>query len=192
MCESTVSEEPIDADDLLEDPRTDAEALCLCGLLWAPADAAQQVVAVLTAEDFPRPIYGELFETIAAHVRAGTLHDPASIAAHLAQTGKAAGHHGTLLSRALSEATTAGAGPEAAGHYARAVVAAAYRRGVLRRRRRHHPSRSRTSTRPALQPPAEHRPRTPHRHRTPGPHPHRAELSGQPPPEGGRSHPVKG
>ncbi len=43
MCESTVSDEPIDADDLLEDPRTDAEALCLCGLLWAPADAAQQV-----------------------------------------------------------------------------------------------------------------------------------------------------
>jgi len=51
MCESTVSEEPIDADDLLEDPRTDAEALCLCGLLWAPADAARQVVAVLTAAD---------------------------------------------------------------------------------------------------------------------------------------------
>jgi len=129
MCERTVSEEPIDADDLLEDPRTDAEALCLCGLLWAPAEAARQVVGVLTAADFHRPIYGELFETIAAHVRAGTLHDPASIAAHLTQTGKAAGHHGTQLSRALSNATTAGAGPEAAGHYARAVVAAAYRRG---------------------------------------------------------------
>jgi len=108
MCESTVSDESIDADDLLEDPRTDAEALCLCGLLWAPAEAARQVVAVLTAADFHRPIYGELFETIAAHVRAGgTLHDPASIAAHLTQTGKAGraprnptqpgtvrGHHG--------------------------------------------------------------------------------------------------
>jgi replicative DNA helicase len=129
MCERTVSDEPIDADDLLEDPRADAEALCLCALLWAPAAAARQVVVVLTAADFQRSIYGELFETIAAHVRAGTLHDPASIAAHLTQTGRAAGHHGTRLSRALSDATTAGAGPEAAGHYARAVVAAAYRRG---------------------------------------------------------------
>jgi len=72
MCESTVSEEPIDADDLLEDPRTDAEALCLCGLLWAPADAARQVVAVLTATDFHRPIYGELFDAVAAHVQSGT------------------------------------------------------------------------------------------------------------------------
>jgi len=129
MCERTVSDEPIDADDMLEDPRADAEALCLCALLWTNTETAQQVVVVLTAADFHRPIYGELFEMIAAHVRAGILHDPASIAAHLTQTGRAAGHHGTRLSRALSDATTAGAGPEAAGHYARAVVAAAYRRG---------------------------------------------------------------
>jgi replicative DNA helicase len=87
------------------------------------------VVAVLTVEDFNRPIYGELFAVIAAHVRGGTPHDPAAVAAHLTQTGKAAGHHGTQLSRALSDATTAGAGPQAAGHYARAVAAAAYRRG---------------------------------------------------------------
>ncbi len=45
------------------------------------------------------------------------------------QNEQAAGHHGTQLSRALSDAATAGAGPGAAGHYARAVAAAAYRRG---------------------------------------------------------------
>jgi len=29
------AEEPIEVEDLLEDPRTDVEALCLCTLLWA-------------------------------------------------------------------------------------------------------------------------------------------------------------
>jgi len=72
-------------------PRTDSEALCLCALLWAALEPARQVVAVLSAEDFNRPIYDDLFETIAAHVRASTPHDPAIIAAHLTQLGKPPG-----------------------------------------------------------------------------------------------------
>ncbi len=34
------AEEPIEVEDLLEDPPTDVEALCLCALLWAPTDTA--------------------------------------------------------------------------------------------------------------------------------------------------------
>jgi len=49
--------------------------------------------------------------------------------AALTQTGRAAGHRGTRLSRALSDATMAGGAPEAVGHYAITVVCAAYRRG---------------------------------------------------------------
>ncbi len=70
--------------------------------------------------------------TVRAHpaqIEAGTPHDPASVAAALTQTGRAAGHRGTQLSRALSDATMAGGAPEAVGHYAITVVCAAYRRG---------------------------------------------------------------
>jgi hypothetical protein len=66
---------------------------------------------------------------VAAHVEAGRPHDPASIAAALTDTGQAAGNHGTLLTRALTRSTAAGAVPEAVGHYALAVATAAYRRG---------------------------------------------------------------
>jgi len=119
----------IEAGDLLDDPRTDVEALCLCSLLWSAAPAARTITGTLTQYDFERPVYRELFELIAAQIEAGTPHDPASIAATLTQTGRAAGHRGTRLSRALSDATMAGGAPEAAGHYAITVVCAAYRRG---------------------------------------------------------------
>ncbi len=122
-------EEPIEVGDLLDDPRTDAEALCLCALLWSPADIAETVSALLSAGDFTRVAYGELFEAIATQVRSGAPHDPASIASALTQGGKTAGHHGEQLVRALTQATMAGGPPEAAGHYAIAVVSAAYRRG---------------------------------------------------------------
>jgi len=45
------------------------------------------------------------------------------------KSGRAGGHHGTQLTRALSGATIAGAAPESVGHYAVAVLSAAYRRG---------------------------------------------------------------
>ena len=32
------AEEPTEVEDLLEDPRTDMEALCLCTLLWASTE----------------------------------------------------------------------------------------------------------------------------------------------------------
>lgn len=124
-----LSEGPVDAGDLLDDPRTDAEALCLCSLLWSSSPVARTITATLTQYDFERPVYRELFEVIAAQIEAGKPHDPASIAAALTQTGRAAGHRGTRLSRALSDATMAGGAPEAVGHYAITVVCAAYRRG---------------------------------------------------------------
>ena len=119
----------IEAGDLLDDPRTDAEALCLCSLLWSSSPVARTITDTLTPSDFERPVYRELFELVATQIEAGTPHDPASIAAALTQTGRAAGHRGTQLSRALSDATMAGGAPEAAGHYAITVVCAAYRRG---------------------------------------------------------------
>ena len=119
----------VEAGDLLDDPRTDAEALCLCSLLWSSSSVARTITDTLTLSDFERPVYRELFELVATQIEAGTPHDPASIAAALTQTGRAAGHRGTQLSRALSDATMAGGAPEAVGHYAITVVSAAYRRG---------------------------------------------------------------
>ncbi len=112
------ADDSIQVGDLLDDPRTDAEALCLCSLLWSPAPTARAITTALTGNDFHRPVYGELFDTIAEQVAAGVPHDPASIAAVLTQAGKTAGHRGTQLARALTQATMAGSPPEAAGHYA--------------------------------------------------------------------------
>ncbi len=102
------TEDPIEVGDLLDDPRTDAEALRLCALLWSPSDSARQVSDPLSAADFNRVVYGELFETIATQVRSGAPHDPASIASTLTTSGRAGGHHGPQLIRALSGATIAG------------------------------------------------------------------------------------
>ena len=119
------ADDSIQVGDLLEDPLTDAEALCLCSLLWSPAPTARAITTTLSSGDFHRPVYGELFQAIAEQVAAGVPHDPASIAAVLTQAGKTAGHRGTQLARA----TMAGSPPEAVGHYALAVASAAYRRG---------------------------------------------------------------
>jgi len=112
------SEGPVDAGDLLDDPRTDVEALCLCSLLWSSSPVARTITDALTPGDFERPVYRDLFGLIAGQVEVGKPHDPASVAAALTQTGRAAGHRGTQLSRALSDATMAGGAPEAVGHYA--------------------------------------------------------------------------
>jgi len=118
----------IEVGDLLDDPRTDVEALCLCALLWSATDVAGRVSDLLCSTDFERGVYGELFEVITAQVRSGAPHDPASIAATLTQSGRTGGHRGAQLTRALSEATIAGAVPETVGHYAVAVLSAGYRR----------------------------------------------------------------
>ncbi len=127
--ELAAEDEPIEVGDLLDDPRTNAEALCLCAVLWSRPEDVSPVVDALSKADFDRAVYGELFDIIATEVRDGRLHDPASIAGVLTQTGRIAGHHGHQLGRALSEVTMAGGAPEAAGHYAITVVSAAYRRG---------------------------------------------------------------
>ena len=127
--ELAAEDPPIEAGDLLDDPRTNAEALCLCAVLWSRPEDVSRVVEALRRADFDRAVYGELFAIIATEVRHGRLHDPASIAGVLTQTGRITGHHGHQLSRALSEVTMAGGAPEAAGHYAITVVSAAYRRG---------------------------------------------------------------
>ncbi len=121
--------EAVGVGDLVDDPRTNAEALCLCALLWATTTVAAHVVDALVRTDFDRVVYGELLDVIATQVRAGTPHDPASIAAALTQSGRTAGHQGQQLARALTEVTMAGGSPEAAGHYAITVLSAAYRRG---------------------------------------------------------------
>jgi len=120
--------EPIEVGDLLDDPRTDVEALCLCALLWSATNIASDASDLLCSTDFERGVYGELFEVITAQVRSGAPHDPASIVATLTQSGRTGGHRGARLTRALSEATIAGAVPETVGHYAVAVLSAGYRR----------------------------------------------------------------
>ncbi len=125
-------DEPIEVGDLLDDPRTDVEALCLCALLWSATGVAGHVSDLLRSTDFDRVVYGELFEVITAQVQAGAPHDPGSIAATLTQSGRTGGHRGARLTRALAEVTIAGAVPETVGHYAVAVLSAAYRRGFHR------------------------------------------------------------
>ncbi|GAB2905990.1 hypothetical protein GCM10027047_00190 [Rhodococcus aerolatus] len=116
-------------DDLAVDPRTDAEALALCALLWSPAADARLITTTLVPLDFYEPRYCDLFELIASHVSKGIPHDPASIAAAITAKGDGPDHRGTRLLRGLADVTTAGADPETASHYALAVAGAAYRRG---------------------------------------------------------------
>jgi hypothetical protein len=55
------SEGPVDAGDLLDDPRTDVEALCLCSLLWSSSPVARTITDALTPGDFERQVYRDLF-----------------------------------------------------------------------------------------------------------------------------------
>ncbi|WP_172651867.1 DnaB-like helicase N-terminal domain-containing protein [Rhodococcus opacus] len=118
----------IEASDLGIDAHTDIEVLCLCALLWAPAEAAARTVAALDSADFERPIHRELFAVIARLVSSGVPHDPTMVAAELERTGDLAGHHGAERSRCLANITTRGADHIAVDHYARTVVSQAYRR----------------------------------------------------------------
>ncbi len=81
------------------------------------ARQCRQVSDLLSAADFDRVVYGKLFEVIAAQVRSGAPHDPASIASTLTASGRAGGHHGMQLTRALSGATIAEAAPESVGQH---------------------------------------------------------------------------
>ena len=126
------AEEPVDVlrpDDVDADPREDIEALCLCALLWAPADTAARAVAIVETTDFHRPLNAELYGVIAALVREGAPHGAAMVATALERDGELAGHHGIRIARALTDIATAGADPVSLGYYAKAVVTRAYRRG---------------------------------------------------------------
>ncbi len=120
-------DERLHVEDLLEDPRLDSEALCLCAVLWSTPATARTVLAHLVASDFDRPVHRDLLEVISTELEHGRPHDPASVAAVFTRRGT--GHHGRLVARALADATAAGAAPESAGHHAVHVVSAAYRRG---------------------------------------------------------------
>jgi hypothetical protein len=54
--------------DLVEDPRTDVEALCLCALLWAPAPAAATVTELLQVQ-LVEHSEGDLDVAVVQHVR---------------------------------------------------------------------------------------------------------------------------
>lgn len=114
-----------DSDDLNYTPHLDVEAQTLCALLWASPAVARTVVDVLTANDFYRPIYSDLFTVIARLVDDGRPHSSVLVLAELQRTGKVSG----LLTRALTEVTLADAREHETTHYARAVLAQSYRRG---------------------------------------------------------------
>ncbi|AHK35507.1 replicative DNA helicase [Rhodococcus opacus PD630] len=119
---------PIQPNDFAVDLHNDVEALFLCALLWAPAEAAQRAVDILDATDFERTIHREFFCLIARLVRDQAPHNPAMVGAALEQSGHLAGHHGSERSRHLASITTLGAEHTAVDHYARAVFSQAYRR----------------------------------------------------------------
>lgn len=116
---------PSEDDDLAYRPQLDVEAQCLCALMWAAPDTARVVVDVLTAEDFYRPIYGNLFTVIARLVQQNRPHRSVLVLAELQRSGAVRGN----LCRALVAVTTAEAREYELAHYARAVLSRAYRRG---------------------------------------------------------------
>ena len=115
----------LDSDDLNYTPQLDVEAQTLCALLWASPEVARTVVDVLTASDFYRPVYGELFTVIARLVTEARPHSSVLVLSELQRGGKVSGQ----LSRALTEVTLADAREHEISHYARAVLAQSYRRG---------------------------------------------------------------
>lgn len=114
--------------DLLDEPHLDPEAQVLCALLWSDPVAARTVVDQLLADDFDRPVYGELFAVIARLVRAGHPHSSPLVLAQLEQTGRVHGQ----LSTALLAVTLADARDHEVRHLAYAVIAMSYRRGYNR------------------------------------------------------------
>ncbi|MFF0818363.1 DnaB-like helicase N-terminal domain-containing protein [Rhodococcus sp. NPDC003318] len=121
--------DPITPADLDDNPRDDAEALLLCALLRAPTAAAAAITTALEPTDFHRPTYADLFTGVAELISAGQPHDPVSVMATLTRGGKAAGHTGERLRRALTDATLAGSDAVALTHYADIVLSQSYRRG---------------------------------------------------------------
>ncbi|KAF0964681.1 DnaB-like helicase N-terminal domain-containing protein [Rhodococcus sp. T7] len=121
-------EDLIEDSDLGIDAHADVEVLCLCALLWAPAEAAARTVTALATTDFERPIHRELFTVIARLVNSGVPHNAPMVAAELERTGDLAGHHGAERSRYLANITTRGADHIALDHYTRTVISQAYRR----------------------------------------------------------------
>lgn len=120
--------EPIEPDDFALDPTADLEEQCVCALLWAHPAAARKVVEHLRPEDFHVPLHRELVEVVATLVAEGVPHGTSMVVARLERDGRLGGHAGDRLRRAVVNATSAGADGGAVGHYARAVVSAAYRR----------------------------------------------------------------
>lgn len=120
--------DPIQPEDYADDLHNDVEALFLCALLWAPAEAATRAVDLLETTDFERTTHREFFRLITRLIRGGAPHNPAMVGAALEQSGHLAGHHGSERSRHLANITTLGAEHTAVDHYARAVFSQAYRR----------------------------------------------------------------
>ncbi|WP_137875569.1 DnaB-like helicase N-terminal domain-containing protein [Rhodococcus sp. Q] len=114
--------------DLELDPVADLEELLLSALLWAHPAAVQHAVEHVRGEDFHTPVHRELFEVIAAMAAEGAPTAAPMVAARLDRDGLLGGHAGERRRRVLLSAATAGADGASVGHYARAVVCAAYRR----------------------------------------------------------------
>lgn len=60
----TGGEGVIDPGDLVDDPRADPEALCLCTLLWSPASVVREITVLLRSDDFNNPRYADLYDLI--------------------------------------------------------------------------------------------------------------------------------
>lgn len=125
------TEPELDLDDelsaLADRPDLDCEALCLCALLWAPAQVARLIVEHLRADDFYRPTYGALYTVLTRLITSGQPHSAPLVLAALQRDGRI----DDQLSRALLEVTLVDARAHEATHYARAVLSQAYRRGYL-------------------------------------------------------------
>ncbi|MGW0455940.1 DnaB-like helicase N-terminal domain-containing protein [Gordonia sputi] len=120
------------ADDAGDTDTELAESRFLSALLWSsPGDrSVTATLALVVVEDFYLPAHAQLYSTISTLITAEPRrdHTPAGVLAELQRHTGLTGHHGQILATTLRAATTTGALPAQAPHYAAMVVADAYRR----------------------------------------------------------------
>lgn len=118
------ADDVVNVDELAYTP-TDIEEQALSALLYSAAGIARTVVENLAAADFYDPSYAQLFEVVAGLVREGRPHGPQFVQVEMQRVGT----FRPLVNKALLDVTVFGGVGVDAGHYARAVMAQAYRRG---------------------------------------------------------------
>ncbi|MGP6175463.1 DnaB-like helicase N-terminal domain-containing protein [Corynebacterium sp. A21] len=125
--------EQAEIESVTSDMLLDAEALLLCGLMWAPVGSvgAVQIVEVLTADDFYNPPYGTIYRIIADRVVMNQPADAASLRSWVIEQGSDSPIQPRQATSLLLSLATLGTAPERLINYADQVLGASYRRGYF-------------------------------------------------------------